>query len=127
MTADPDQNSHGALRWFPAAAALVTLVALAMRGIYLVGADTPIQIAGDIHDYVDYARNRGEYTPFAPVMDATFVVYVTLVHTILQAEPRYSIPYRPEQLLLAMSGLSLLSSATVPLIAWTSRRWKGNE
>jgi hypothetical protein len=38
---------------------------------------------------------------------ALLFVYVTLVHTVLQAEPRYSVAYRPEQLLLAVSLLAM--------------------
>lgn len=43
---------------------------------------------------------------FAPLLVALFFVYVTLVHTVFQAEPRYSIPYRPMQLLLAVTALA---------------------
>ena len=60
-------------RWFPAAAASITLIALAMRVIYLLGADTPIQIAGDINDYVHYAWNLGQHGVYssAPIGEAT--------------------------------------------------------
>lgn len=57
--------------------------------------------------------------PFAAVLVATFVLYVTFLHTILQAEPRYSIPYRPEQLLLAMGAISLLTSGFKQIITGT--------
>jgi hypothetical protein len=34
--------------------------------------------------------------------------YLTLVHTVLQAEPRYSIPYRPLEFVLVMLALHAL-------------------
>lgn len=43
------------------------------------------------------------------------VVYVTVVHVVLQAEPRYSVPYRPVQLLLACHAVALVA-------AWLRRR-----
>jgi len=42
----------------------------------------------------------------APLLVALFFVYVTLVHTVFQAEPRYAIPYRPMELLLAVAALA---------------------
>lgn len=50
----------------------------------------------------------GSRQPFAPTLVAAFVIYVTGLHVLLQAEPRYSIPYRPEQILLAMTAVALL-------------------
>lgn len=50
------------------------------------------------------ARRRP--VPFGLLQTASFVVYVTAIHTVLQAEPRYSIPYRPEQLLLAVHAIA---------------------
>jgi 4-amino-4-deoxy-L-arabinose transferase-like glycosyltransferase len=38
-----------------------------------------------------------------------FCIYVTLMHNILQAEPRYSIPYRPMEILLAVSAIMVLT------------------
>ncbi len=43
----------------------------------------------------------------APVLVAAFCVYATLVHAILQAEPRYSISYRPFQMLLVVSAIGI--------------------
>jgi hypothetical protein len=40
---------------------------------------------------------------------ATFAIYVTLLHAALDAEPRYSIPYRPEEILLAASAAACLA------------------
>lgn len=51
---------------------------------------------------------RGRPPPFAAASVALFVMYVTFLHTVFQAEPRYAVPYRPEQLLLASMGVSIL-------------------
>ena len=40
---------------------------------------------------------------------ALFAVYATAIHWVFQAEPRYSIPYRPEQMLLLAAGLSCIT------------------
>ena len=42
------------------------------------------------------------------VFSAMTAVYVTMVYAILQAEPRYSIPYRPLEVLLAFAGAGML-------------------
>lgn len=52
---------------------------------------------------------RGESIPPAALLVAGLVVYVTALHTILQAEPRYSIPYRPEQMILVAAILAFLT------------------
>lgn len=44
----------------------------------------------------------------APLLLCFLCVYLTIVHVVLQAEPRYSIPYRPEELLLAATALAWL-------------------
>jgi 4-amino-4-deoxy-L-arabinose transferase-like glycosyltransferase len=44
---------------------------------------------------------------------ALLVAYETLVYTALQAEPRYSIPFRPEQMILVVS-----------VLAWMLRAWQ---
>jgi len=49
---------------------------------------------------------RHEAEPFAQVMVAIFFIYITGVHTVFQAEPRYSIAYRPFEILLAVSTLA---------------------
>ncbi len=54
-------------------------------------------------------------TPFAPGMVALLLTYLTAVHVVLQAEPRYSIPYRPEQLLMVMSAVTWLSRRVMAL------------
>lgn len=50
----------------------------------------------------------------APLV-ACFFLYVTAVHWVFQAEPRYSIPYRPEQMLLVATALCFAA-------AWTATR-----
>lgn len=44
----------------------------------------------------------------AAAMVALFCVYVTFLHTVFQAEPRYSIPYRPFELLLAVTAAAAI-------------------
>jgi 4-amino-4-deoxy-L-arabinose transferase-like glycosyltransferase len=51
-------------------------------------------------------RRRADL-PLAPVMVALFFVYITLIHAVLQAEPRYAVAYRPFEFLLAVSMLAL--------------------
>lgn len=52
-----------------------------------------------------WARKHA-WAPAAPVLVAAFCVYVTLVHVVFQAEPRYSIPYRPMQVLMLATALA---------------------
>jgi hypothetical protein len=56
-----------------------------------------------------HARRLSRPQDYASLLVALFVLYVWTVHWVLQSEPRYSIPYRPEQILVATSGLSFLS------------------
>ena len=51
---------------------------------------------------------RNAPVAFAMTLAAWLVAYVTAVHTVLQAEPRYSIPYRPFELLLAVTTCAWL-------------------
>jgi 4-amino-4-deoxy-L-arabinose transferase-like glycosyltransferase len=53
------------------------------------------------------ALRRPASVGIAPLLMALFFVYATLVHTVFQAEPRYAIPYRPIQLLLAVTTLAV--------------------
>lgn len=48
------------------------------------------------------------YRSPAQAMVAIAVVYVTAVHVVLQAEPRYAIPYRSLEVLLAFSAVAFL-------------------
>lgn len=57
------------------------------------------------------ARRKG----VASVSVALVAVYSTVVHVVLQAEPRYSIPLRPFECLLALSALAWLVRATAQL------------
>jgi hypothetical protein len=43
--------------------------------------------------------------PVALYAIALFVAYETLIYTVLQSEPRYSIPFRPLQMMLAITAL----------------------
>ena len=53
------------------------------------------------------ARRWAEHTP-ALVFSAITAVYATVVYSVLQAEPRYSIPYRPLEIVLAFAGVVLM-------------------
>lgn len=65
-------------------------------------------------------RRRSTIT-FALAITAWMALYLTAVHTVLQAEPRYSIPYRPLEVLLAITAVSW----TYGLFqSWRSRRAK---
>ncbi len=55
-------------------------------------------------------RRRPWATPAAG-MTALLFLYVTAIHTVLQAEPRYSIPYRPFEMLLAATALAAIAGA----------------
>lgn len=57
------------------------------------------------------AWRRRAWAPLAAAMTALVFVYVTAMHALLQAEPRYSIPYRPFELLLAASALAAIIGA----------------
>jgi 4-amino-4-deoxy-L-arabinose transferase-like glycosyltransferase len=46
---------------------------------------------------------------FTPIALAIFMFYMTVMHAILTAEPRYSIPYRPVEIVLAVGTLALLA------------------
>ena len=57
-----------------------------------------------------------------PVALAIFMLYVTAMHAILQAEPRYSIPYRPVEIILALGTLAALAGVA----RRRSSRWPGH-
>jgi len=46
--------------------------------------------------------------PAIASVTAAFVLFVTLVYSVLQSEPRYSVPFRGVEMLLAMSGAAAL-------------------
>ncbi|MDR3385454.1 MAG: hypothetical protein P4L92_00255 [Rudaea sp.] len=55
---------------------------------------------------------RGTGSPL-PVMPAVLFVYVTAIHVVLQAEPRYSIPFRVVEILLAFFAAAEISAFAV--------------
>jgi hypothetical protein len=59
------------------------------------------------------APARGTRPPFGALTLGLLSVYLTGMHVILQAEPRYSIPYRPAEILLAIT-----------MIAWSVDMWR---
>lgn len=115
--------------WFAAGALLITLVALALRFIYLVGADSPVQIAGDINDYVRYAWNLGQHGVYSSAR----------ISDVAPAPDSFRPPGYPLFLLLAMALADfspswmrwaqtlqiLLSGATVLLTMLLGRQWLG--
>lgn len=54
-------------------------------------------------------------TGFAVLALGLCAVYLTGVHAVLQAEPRYSIPYRPIEILLAATALAWMHSRLAAL------------
>jgi hypothetical protein len=65
-------------------------------------------------------RPRSRQLPLAPLYLAMFFAYVTAVHVVLQAEPRYSVAYRPFEVLLALAALGAL-------VAWLRARRRDGE
>ncbi|QNK00379.1 ArnT family glycosyltransferase [Dyella telluris] len=59
---------------------------------------------------------KGRQSPALPLAVTTLVAYVTLVYSLLQAEPRYSIPFRGMELLVAAEAVRQA------ILWWTSRR-----
>jgi 4-amino-4-deoxy-L-arabinose transferase-like glycosyltransferase len=55
-------------------------------------------------------RSRGDSAAFAWQACALLAVYLTAVHVVLQAEPRYSISYRPIEILLAAAAAAAIGS-----------------
>jgi hypothetical protein len=52
-------------------------------------------------------RRRVQVPDFALLHSALLFAYVTAIHVVLQAEPRYSVAYRPIELLLAVAALAM--------------------
>jgi hypothetical protein len=71
------------------------LLILAVAGVVIVLARLP---------------RRDTVRPFAALLCAWFFLYVTAVHDIFQAEPRYAIPYRAVQVVLAVSSLAFVAA-----------------
>jgi 4-amino-4-deoxy-L-arabinose transferase-like glycosyltransferase len=53
-------------------------------------------------------RIDGKQAPLAGALVALVCVYATVVHTVFQAEPRFSIPYRSFELLLTSTALAII-------------------
>jgi hypothetical protein len=51
---------------------------------------------------------RSSAVAFVPVVCGLLMVYVTALHAVFQAEPRYSIPYRPEQLVITCVAIAAI-------------------
>jgi hypothetical protein len=58
---------------------------------------------------VNVAFRRRNEDPL-PVIPAALFAYVTALHVVLQAEPRYSIPFRPTEILLACWLVALVAA-----------------
>lgn len=58
------------------------------------------------------AQHRGQIVRDAVLL---LVLYTTVVYSLLQADPRYSIPFRSFEMLLAMTACSLLANAVTRL------------
>jgi len=61
-----------------------------------------------------FGRRRQE---FAPLALSLLLLYLTAVHVVLQAEPRYSVPYRPAEILLAMTAVTWVCGAIGAAVA----------
>lgn len=85
--------SSQALKWLNPG-----LFVLALGGVVVIG----------------FALLKGGRPSFAGVAVALFAVYVTVLHAVFQAEPRYSIPYRPEQMILVCGMLAIIFDKVNP-------------
>lgn len=65
--------------------------------------------------WVAAAMRRGQSPPSLQLA-GVLTIYVTFVYTVLQAEPRYSIPFRPLEILLALWAIWLVCGVA-------SRHW----
>lgn len=88
----------------PALRAMVALFSAANPVIFVLAALACIALALRL-----LGRRRDD--DFAAGSIALLALYLTAVHVVLQAEPRYSVPYRSEEMLLAVAA-----------IAWMVRR-----
>ena len=52
---------------------------------------------------------NGTQPPFVATLCALFFLYVTGVHDVFQSEPRYAIPYRSVQLVIAMAAVVFIA------------------
>jgi len=66
---------------------------------------------------------RRPWAPAAAGMVAAFCLYITAIHVLFQAEPRYAIPYRPFQMLMVAGFLALIARYWLPIrLALTGNR-----
>jgi hypothetical protein len=86
---------------------LRALIALARAANPLVGW---LALAGVILSF-----RRGQ--PWLAVIGATLLLFVTLVYATLQAEPRYSIPFRPLELTYACAALAAITNSVRAVLA----------
>jgi hypothetical protein len=59
---------------------------------------------------IAFMRRTNGVRPFAALLCAWFFVYVSAAHDVFQAEPRYAIPYRGVQFVLAASALAFTAA-----------------
>ena len=75
-----------------------------------------LALAGALYFLAGVARRpRSREVPLALLQVALLFAYVTAVHAVLQAEPRYAVAYRPFEVLLA-------GAALVAALAWWRQR-----
>src|SRR5690606_17755973 len=114
-------------RKFMVGALGITLVALALRFIYLFGADSPIQIAGDINDYVRYAWNLGQHGVYssAPFSDAPPApdAFRPPGYPLFLLLAMWAADFGPQWMPIAQLLQVLLSSATVLMTMLLARQW----
>lgn len=75
-----------------------------------------LALAGALYFLARVARRpRSREIPLALLQVALLFAYVTAVHTVLQAEPRYAVAYRPFEVMLAAAAL-------VAALVWLRQR-----
>jgi 4-amino-4-deoxy-L-arabinose transferase-like glycosyltransferase len=96
------QILHSPLDVNPPLRAIKTVLRLLNPLIFLLALVSAIALIGQL-----LRRTRtSDEAKLPAALVALFCVYVTVLHTVFQAEPRYSIPYRPMELLLAVTALA---------------------
>jgi hypothetical protein len=68
-------------------------------------------------------RLVGTRAPFACALCLGLFIYVTMVHDVFQAEPRYAIPYRAVEVVIALSSIGLLT--TIVARYRKHKEWQG--
>jgi hypothetical protein len=80
----------------------------------------PIFLVSGLAAFVLGWRALGKSGEQPEVAVAILCIYVTAVHAILQSEPRYSIPYRPFEIMLFVTGVWLAWRAVQTRVTRTS-------